>query len=143
MAFACPKCSNISHHPEDERHGYCGACHEFTKPPVGNLPGAGNTHIFVDGIVSMRDKEPYVRITLNGERAQLEIASAHKIAVDLIKVAARTEADAMLIQFFGQNEFPAGVSIALMQEFRRYRQEQDEKPVEQSVVDPESGESIR
>lgn len=28
--FTCPKCTRTSHHPEDVRHGYCGACHEFT-----------------------------------------------------------------------------------------------------------------
>jgi hypothetical protein len=30
MAFACPRCGRVSHHPDDESHGYCGACHEFT-----------------------------------------------------------------------------------------------------------------
>jgi hypothetical protein len=30
MAFTCPRCGTTSHHPMDERHGYCGACHAFT-----------------------------------------------------------------------------------------------------------------
>jgi hypothetical protein len=34
MAFACPRCGRVSCHPEDESHGYCGACHEFTGPGI-------------------------------------------------------------------------------------------------------------
>ena len=30
MSFICPKCKATSYHPEDERYGYCGNCHEFT-----------------------------------------------------------------------------------------------------------------
>lgn len=29
-AFTCPRCSRTSHHPEDLRQGYCGACHDWT-----------------------------------------------------------------------------------------------------------------
>jgi hypothetical protein len=35
MAFQCPRCGRTSHHPDDGKHGYCGACHAFT--------GDGNT----------------------------------------------------------------------------------------------------
>lgn len=31
MAFTCPVCQRTSHHPDDERHGYCGACNDFTR----------------------------------------------------------------------------------------------------------------
>jgi hypothetical protein len=143
MAFTCPKCGKTSHHPEDERHGYCGNCHDFTGTPPGNLPNAGDTHIFVDGIVAARNHEPYVRVIVNGEKAQLTIAEAHKIATDLIKTAARTEADAMLFRFFSKSEFPDGAAAALMMDFRYYRQMQDDKAVEQSIVDPDSGSAIR
>lgn len=142
MSFTCPKCNKTSHHPDDERHGYCANCHDFTASPPGNLPNAGDTHVFVDGIVAARDKEPYVRLIINGEKAQLNVAEAHKIAVDLIKVAARTEADAMLFRFFTGNLFPPGAAAMLMKDFRYYRQTQDEKPVEQTTVDPDSGEAI-
>ena len=143
MAFECPRCKAVSHHPQDERHGYCGNCHDFTKPPVGNLPGAGATHVFVDGIVAARDGEPYVRLVVNGEKAQLSVAEAHKIAVDLLKISARTEADAMLFRFFDKQQYPSGAAAALMHEFRYFRQLQDDKLVEQSTVDPDSGETIR
>jgi hypothetical protein len=143
MSFECPKCHRVSHHPYDERHGYCGNCHEFTGSPVGNLPNAGDTHIFVDGIVAARNGEPYVRVVINGEKAQLGIAEAHKIAVDILKVAARTEADAMIFRFFSDQKFPPQAAASLMQEFRYYRQRQDEKTVEQTTIDPDSGEKIR
>lgn len=142
MPFTCRKCGMTSHHPEDERHGYCGNCHAFTATPPGNLPNAGDTHVYVDGIVAARNKEPFVRIIVNGEQAQLTIAEAHKIATDMLKVAARTEADAMVLRFFSDNQFPPGAGAAIMQEFRYFRQRQDDKEVESMTVDPESGERI-
>lgn len=143
MSFTCPKCKLTSHHPEDERHGYCGNCHEFTRSPPGNLPNAGDTHIFVDGIVSGRNREPYVRLVVNGEKAQLSVAEAHKIALDLLKISARTEADAMVLSFFTHMDFPEGAAAAIMQEFRYFRQRQDEQLVAGMTVDPDSGETIR
>jgi hypothetical protein len=134
--------SLTSHHPEDERHGYCGNCHEFTASPPGNLPNAGDTHVFVDGIVAARDKQPYVRLIINGEKAQLTVAEAHKIAGDLLKIAARTEADAMVLRFFSDKQFPEGAGAALMMDFRYFRQQQDDKLVAGMTVDPESGESV-
>lgn len=38
MAYTCPRCARTSHHPEDARQGYCGACHDWTGPGV---PGEG------------------------------------------------------------------------------------------------------
>jgi hypothetical protein len=34
-SFTCPVCGRVSHHPEDVRHGYCGACHAFTGEGAG------------------------------------------------------------------------------------------------------------
>jgi len=34
-SFTCPACGRTSHHPEDLKHGYCGACHAFTGLPDG------------------------------------------------------------------------------------------------------------
>jgi len=28
--FTCPKCGMVSHNEHDRKHGYCGACREFT-----------------------------------------------------------------------------------------------------------------
>jgi hypothetical protein len=30
MSFICPDCQRESHHPDDEKYGYCGNCHRFT-----------------------------------------------------------------------------------------------------------------
>lgn len=38
MAFTCPRCSTTSHHPDDERHGYCGRCHWWTGDPTLGRP---------------------------------------------------------------------------------------------------------
>jgi hypothetical protein len=143
MAFTCPKCHKTSHHPDDERHGYCANCHDFTASPVGSLPNAGSTHIFVDGIVAMRDHQPYVRVVVNGEKAQLTIAEAHKVATDILKVAARTEADAVVWQFFEKSGLPQGAGAAIMMDFRQYRYQQDEKKVEGTTVDPDTGSSVQ
>jgi hypothetical protein len=107
------------------------------------MTGPGDTHVFVDGIVAQRDHQPYVRLTVNGEGAQLSIAEAHKIARDLLTMAARTEADAMILKFFSAKEFPEGAAAAIMLDFRTFRQEQDTKQVKGMVVDPDSGESLR
>jgi len=30
MSYTCPRCGKTSHSPDDELHGYCGNCHDFT-----------------------------------------------------------------------------------------------------------------
>jgi ribosomal protein L37E len=30
-SFTCPRCGRTSHHPDDVREGYCGACHAWTR----------------------------------------------------------------------------------------------------------------
>jgi hypothetical protein len=32
-SFTCPRCGRTSHHPNDVREGYCGACHDWTGQP--------------------------------------------------------------------------------------------------------------
>jgi hypothetical protein len=109
------------------------------------MSGPGDTHVFVEGFVAQRNHQPYVRLTVNGESAQLSIAEAHKIASDLLILAARTEADAMILRYFSAMGLPSAAAAAIMQEFRTFRQRQDEKPVEtmRMRVDPDSGESVR
>lgn len=36
MSYTCPKCGKISHNENDEKYGWCMACAEFTRQPVGN-----------------------------------------------------------------------------------------------------------
>lgn len=33
LPFTCPRCQRTSHHPDDKRYGYCGACHAYTGEP--------------------------------------------------------------------------------------------------------------
>ena len=33
LVFTCPECERTSHHPEDARQGFCGACHDWTGAP--------------------------------------------------------------------------------------------------------------
>lgn len=37
MVITCPRCERTSHHPEDEKAGYCGFCHWWTSDPAGIL----------------------------------------------------------------------------------------------------------
>ena len=30
MSFTCPVCWRTSYHPDDEKYGYCGNCHDYT-----------------------------------------------------------------------------------------------------------------
>jgi ribosomal protein S27AE len=32
-SFTCPRCGRTSHHPDDVRERYCGACHDWTGIP--------------------------------------------------------------------------------------------------------------
>jgi hypothetical protein len=95
-------------------------------------------HFVVDGIVAARDKRPYVRLFADGQQvAQLSMAQARKIAADIVQMAARTEADAMVLRFFDKAEFPPAAGAALMVDFREYRKELDEEPVEGTLVNPD------
>jgi hypothetical protein len=31
VSYTCPQCGKTSHHPDDERNGYCGNCHAYTS----------------------------------------------------------------------------------------------------------------
>lgn len=31
-SFTCPKCNRTSYNPNDVAQGYCGACHDWTRP---------------------------------------------------------------------------------------------------------------
>ena len=99
--------------------------------------------IFVNGIVSARNKRPYIQLsTTDGINMQLSMAEARKIAYDMLTMCSRTEADAMIIKFFDKKEFPEGAAAAVMMDFRDYRHELDMEQVESSDSDPDTGETI-
>lgn len=52
--FTCPLCGRTSHHPDDVRYSYCGACHEFT-----DTTGAVE---FVKDLIAQGQWENYDRI---------------------------------------------------------------------------------
>lgn len=35
MAITCPRCGRTSHHPTDEKEGYCSNCRDWTTPKGG------------------------------------------------------------------------------------------------------------
>lgn len=79
---------------------------------------------WVNGIVSQRDKQPYLQLSNEkGMIAQLTMRQARQIAMDMLVMCSRTEADAMLVKFFNKK-------VALMQEFRDYRAELDDEKIE-------------
>jgi hypothetical protein len=95
--------------------------------------------ISIEGIVAARDKQPYVVVYFNGQRAQLSIADTRNVALDLLQMASRTEADAMILKFFDKAEFPSGAGAALMLDFRKFRAELDAEPVENFTEEPTGG----
>ena len=47
--ITCPRCGATSHHPEDERQGYCGRCHWWTSDPqLGQLEPPGEVALDED-----------------------------------------------------------------------------------------------
>jgi hypothetical protein len=96
--------------------------------------------ITVDGIVAKRDKQPYVRLFADGKQiGQLSMAQARNIAMDILQMCARTEADAMIHKFFEKEGFPAQAGAALMLQFRDFRLSLDSEDVEKYHVDPDAG----
>jgi len=89
------------------------------------------SHFWVNGIVAARDKKPYVQLsTEKGIVVQLSMSEARQVAMDILVMAARTEADAMILKFFKKSEFPDAAAAALMREFRDFRAELDREVAE-------------
>lgn len=96
---------------------------------------------WVNGIVSDRDKQPYVQLSNEkGMIAQLSMSQARKIAMDILVMASRSEADAMILKFFSAREFPEDAAGALLVLFRDFRHELDMEKVEGHCQDPDTGE---
>jgi hypothetical protein len=94
--------------------------------------------IWINGIVSQRDKQPYVQLSNeNGIIAQLSMAQARNAAMDILQMCARTEADAMIHKFFEAEQFPQGANDALMVAFRDFRAALDDEQIEIKRSNPE------
>lgn len=84
-------------------------------------------NFWVNGIVAVRDHQPYIQLSNDkGMIAQLSMSEARQVAQDIMVMASRTEADAMIWKFFNKQGFPTGAGEAIMVEFRDYRAELDD-----------------
>ena len=87
-------------------------------------------NFWVNGIVAQRDKQPYIQLSNEkGMIAQLTMAQARQVAHDILVMASRTEADAMLIKFFDKQEFPKEAAGALLVDFREFRAGLDDEAI--------------
>jgi hypothetical protein len=90
-------------------------------------------HFWVNGVVAQRDEKPYVQLSNEkGMVAQFSISEARQVAMDILQMSARTEADAMILKFFKKAELPMGAAAALMAEFRDFRAELDAEEAERT-----------
>lgn len=91
----------------------------------------------ISGVVAVRDEQPYIQLLINGEMMfQWNITEARGIAWDIIRMCSRTEADAMIVKFFGHMDFPNGALAAIMHEFRDYRHKLDMMEVDHGDYNP-------
>lgn len=89
---------------------------------IGGHEGA----LWVNGVVAARDHMPYIVLSKGTDRvAQMTMAQARNLANDLLVMASRTEADAMILKFFAKQGFPTGAGAAMMVAFRDFRAELD------------------
>lgn len=96
-------------------------------------------NFWVNGIVAQRDKKPYIQLSNDkGMIAQLSMGEARKVAHDILVMASRTEADAMLIRFFDKTGLPEKGASALLVDFRDFRHELDMEKVEGKEEDPDA-----
>lgn len=78
--------------------------------------------IEVESIVSHRNKQPYVQLTVGSEMLQLTIPKAREIAYWLLRATTSVEADACLVAFLNEKVglAPSQQGV-LLQDFRQYR----------------------
>lgn len=91
----------------------------------------------MDGIVAARDKQPYLQLSSKDRIVcRFSMAQARKIAHDMLVMASRTEADAMILKFFDKATFPPEAGPAPMTDFRDYRAELDQEKFESAQEEP-------
>lgn len=95
--------------------------------------------LWVNGIVSVKDKQPYIQLSNeNGIFSQLTMAQARNVAMDILQMCARTEADAMIHKYFEEVGHPE-ISGQIMLGFREFRAKLDDEAVERERSNPEEG----
>jgi hypothetical protein len=92
--------------------------------------------VTVDGIISRRDQQPYIKLAVDGMVAQCSMAEARQIARDIEKMCSRTEADAMIYKFFAAKDYPEGAATALVLQFREFRSKLDAWTVDHEETTP-------
>ena len=122
-------CGKTSYNTHDIHKRYCGACHIFmakgtytiTEPEVEATDGPSGG-FWVNGIVAERDHLPYIQLSnMEGVVAQFTMSQTRQIAMDMLVMASRTEADAMIWKFFADVKLPEAAAAALITDFRDFR----------------------
>lgn len=92
---------------------------------------------WVNGIVSNRDQQPYIQLSNEkGMIAQLSMAEARTIAMDILVMASRTECDAMVLKFFSDLELPREAAAGMLMQFRDFRAALDQEHVDHKIDEP-------
>jgi hypothetical protein len=92
---------------------------------VEELKPRTDTSILVNGLVAERDGLPYIHLDVNGRLVQLSMAEARQVAFDLLTMCGRTEADAMIVRFFKDQDLPQGAAVEMLVRFRDFRHDLD------------------
>jgi hypothetical protein len=93
--------------------------------------GGEVANFWVNGIVSTRDQKPYIQLSNEkGMIGQLSMNEARQVAQDILVMASRCEADAMILKFFSQFELPAAAAAGMLTEFRDFRAALDDEKIE-------------
>jgi hypothetical protein len=88
---------------------------------------------WVAGIVSQRDKQPYVQLSNEvGLIAQLTMTQARQIAMDMLVQCSRAEMDAMVLAFVEKMDLPPNAGPLMMRDFREFRSAFDNEVLERA-----------
>jgi hypothetical protein len=92
--------------------------------------------LWVNGLVAVSDFQPYIQLSNEDHIvAQMTMAEARNFAMDILQMASRTEADAMIHRFFKDSD-NSDLSGRIMVEFRDFRAGLDSQPVDHGSNGP-------
>lgn len=87
-------------------------------------------NFWVNGIVAVRDKKPYIQLSNEkGLLGQLSMSEARQVAMDILVMASRTEADAMFWQWAEENNLGDKAGESFIVSFRDFRAKLDDEAV--------------